>query len=62
MERRIQELEYGGLKAETVERLRALGQQFDAGNAAARKRPADSRPIAAIAALRRRGRPNGRST
>jgi hypothetical protein len=26
---RIQELAYGGLKPETVERLKALGKQFD---------------------------------
>ena len=29
---RIQELAYGGLKPETVERLRALGEQFDGGD------------------------------
>ena len=29
---RIQELAYGGLKPETVERLEALGEQLDGGN------------------------------
>ena len=28
---RIQELEYGGLKPETIERLEALGEQLDGG-------------------------------
>src|SRR5215204_2774170 len=43
---RIQELVYGGLKPETVERLRALGEQLDGGNAAIRKQRGDARPIA----------------
>jgi len=36
---RIQELAYGGLKPETVDRLVALGEQLDGGNRA------DSRPL-----------------
>src|SRR5215207_10866923 len=49
---RIQELAYGGLKPETIERLVALGRQLDGGNAAVRKRPADSRPIAGTQLIR----------
>jgi hypothetical protein len=49
---RIQELAYGGLRPETVERLVALGEQLDGGNAAVRKRPADSRPIAGTQLIR----------
>src|SRR3954468_17514048 len=41
---RIQELAYGGLKPETVERLNALGKQFDGGRGPVRKRAASDRP------------------
>ena len=49
---RIQELAYGGLKSETVERLRALGEQFDGGDIALRKFRADNRPIAGTQLIR----------
>ncbi|WPB83745.1 DUF2924 domain-containing protein [Sediminicoccus rosea] len=42
---RIQELAYGGLKPETVERLVALGEQLDGGNVVLRRIRADSRPL-----------------
>ena len=34
---RIQELAYGGLKPQTIERLKALGEQLDGGNIAVRR-------------------------
>ncbi len=43
---RIQELAYGGLKPETVDRLVALGEQLDGGNVMLRRIRADSRPLA----------------
>lgn len=48
---RIQELAYGGLKPDTVERLEALGQQFDSGKG---KRSArlHNRPIAGTRLIR----------
>src|SRR4051794_27847224 len=49
---RIQELAYGGLKPETIERLGALGEQLDGGNITVRKAPADSRPIAGTQLIR----------
>lgn len=49
---RIQELAYGGLKPETVERLIALGEQLDGGNIARRKVKADTRPIAGTQLIR----------
>src|SRR5215211_1134973 len=49
---RMQELAYGGLKAETMERLRALGEQFDGGNVRVRKLKADSRPITGTQLIR----------
>jgi hypothetical protein len=49
---RIQELAYGGLKPETVERLVALGEQLDGGNPAVRKAKANSRPIAGTQLIR----------
>jgi hypothetical protein len=49
---RIQELAYGGLKPETLERLRALGEQFDGGNISVRKRRANDRPIAGTRLIR----------
>ena len=42
---RIQELAYGGLKPETIERLEALGEQLDGGNVVLRRIRADSRPL-----------------
>jgi hypothetical protein len=49
---RVQELAYGGLKPETVERLRALGEQLDGGNIRVRKLKADTRPIAGTQLIR----------
>lgn len=49
---RIQELAYGGLKPETVERLEALAQQLDGGNPEVRRRRADDRPIAGTRLIR----------
>jgi hypothetical protein len=42
---RIQELAYGGLKPETVERLVALGERLDGGNIVLRRIRADIRPL-----------------
>ncbi len=49
---RIQELAYGGLKRETVERLEALGEQLDGGDPARRRIPANERPIAGTRLIR----------
>src|SRR6476620_353586 len=49
---RIQELAYGGLKPSTIERLEALGEQFDGGNPATRRLRADDRPIAGTQLIR----------
>ena len=49
---RIQELAYGGLKPETVERLEALGEQLDGGNIVLRRTRADDRPIAGTRLIR----------
>ena len=49
---RIQELAYGGLKPETVERLEALGEQLDGGSITTRRIRADLRPIAGTRLLR----------
>ncbi|MFC0386823.1 DUF2924 domain-containing protein [Muricoccus vinaceus] len=49
---RIQELAYGGLKAETRARLEALGEQLDGGNVVLRRIRADSRPLAGTRLLR----------
>jgi hypothetical protein len=49
---RIQELAYGGLKPETLERLKALGKQFDGGRISVRKRGANDRPIAGTRLIR----------
>ena len=49
---RIQELEYGELKPSIVERLEALGEELDGGNAAVRKRRTDDRPIAGTRLIR----------
>ena len=49
---RLQELAYGGLKPETVERLEALGEQLDGSGPAARRRAAADRPIAGTRLIR----------
>jgi len=50
---RIQELAYGGLRPETVERLEALAEQLDGGNQTKRRRRADAdRPIAGTQLIR----------
>ena len=49
---RIQELAYGGLKPETIERLKVLGEQLDGGNIAVRKKRADDRPISGTRLIR----------
>ena len=49
---RIQELAYGGLKPDTIERLEALGEQLDGGKASVRKGRADVRPIAGTRLIR----------
>ncbi len=49
---RIQELVYGGLKAETVKRLQALGEQLDGGNISTRRIRADLKPIAGTRLIR----------
>ena len=49
---RIQELEYGELKPAIIERLEALGEELDGGNAEVRKRRIDDRPIAGTRLIR----------
>jgi hypothetical protein len=49
---RIQELAYGGLKPETMERLEALGEQLDGGNPAVRRKKAESRPVSGTRLVR----------
>jgi len=49
---RIQELVYGGLKPETIERLEALGEQLDGGNVITRRIRGDDRPIAGTRLIR----------
>ena len=49
---RIQELAYGGLKPETVERLEALGEQLDGGNPIVRRTRTDMKPIAGTRLIR----------
>src|SRR3978361_553613 len=49
---RIQELAYGGLKPETLQRLRQVGEQLDGGNVSIRKRRASDRPIAGTRLIR----------
>ena len=49
---RIQELAYGGLKPETVERLKALGKQFEGGGKSVRRRAGSDRPIAGTRLIR----------
>lgn len=50
---RIQELAYGGLKTETVRRLRELAEELDGGKVDVRRRRADhDRPIAGTRLIR----------
>lgn len=49
---RIQELAYGGLKPETVKRLRELADDLDGGDPKRRRRPAKDRPIAGTRLIR----------
>ena len=49
---RIQELAYGGLKPETIERLEALAEDLDGGDPAKRRRLAKDRPIAGTRLIR----------
>ena len=49
---RIQELAYGGLKKETIERLEALGEQLDGGKIAKRRHAHGYRPIAGTRLIR----------
>ena len=50
---RIQELAYGGLKPETIERLEALGEQLDGGKIDVRRKRADwDRPITGTRLIR----------
>jgi hypothetical protein len=49
---RIQELAYGGLKPETVKRLRHLAEEFDGGDRKRRCQPTKDRPIAGTRLIR----------
>jgi hypothetical protein len=49
---RIQELAYGGLKPETIKRLKAIAQDRGGGDPARRRRPAKDRPIAGTRLIR----------
>ena len=49
---RIQELAYGGLRSETVQRLQALGEQLDGGKPQVRRMRQDDRPIAGTRLVR----------
>ena len=49
---RIQELAFGGLRRETVDRLVALGEQLDGGNVVLRRIRADGRPLPGTRLLR----------
>jgi Protein of unknown function (DUF2924) len=49
---RIQELAYGGLKPETIERLDAIAEDLDGGDPARRRRLAKDRPIAGTRLIR----------
>ena len=49
---RIQELAYGGLKAETLDRLQTLGEQLDGGNIVLRRIRGDDRPVAGTRLIR----------
>jgi hypothetical protein len=49
---RLQELAYGGLKPETIDRLKALAEQFDGGDVTKRRIKMDDRPIAGTRLVR----------
>jgi hypothetical protein len=49
---RIQELAYGGLKPETLQRLRTLAKDLDGGDPARRRQSANDRPIAGTRLIR----------
>src|SRR5450759_3932542 len=49
---RIQELAYGGLKRETIERLRAIAEDLDDGDPTRGRRLAKDRPIAGTRLIR----------
>lgn len=49
---RIQELAYGGLKPETLKRLRDLAEEFDGGDPKRRRQPAKDRPISGTRLIR----------
>ncbi|MBR0652118.1 DUF2924 domain-containing protein [Roseomonas terrae] len=49
---RIQELAYGGLKPETLARLEVLGEQFDGGKIAVRRKRGEDKPIAGTQLIR----------
>lgn len=49
---RIQELAYGGLKPETLERLRDLAEELDGGDRKRRRQPLRDRPIAGTRLIR----------
>lgn len=49
---RIQELAYGGLKPETLHRLRDLAEELDGGDPKRRSQPTKDRPIAGTRLIR----------
>jgi Protein of unknown function (DUF2924) len=49
---RIQELAYGGLKRETIQRLQAIAENLDSGDSTQRRRPAKDRPVAGTRLIR----------
>ena len=49
---RIQELAYGGLKPETLKRLRQLGDELDGGDTKRRRQRAKDRPISGTRLIR----------
>jgi hypothetical protein len=49
---RIQELAYGGLKPETLRRLKALGEELDGGDPVRRRQRPNERPIAGTRLIR----------
>lgn len=49
---RIQELAYGGLKPETIRKLKAIAEDLDGGNPARRRQSAKDRPIAGTRLIR----------
>jgi hypothetical protein len=49
---RIQELAYGGLKPETVERLKAIAEDLEGSDPSGRRRPAKDRPVAGTRLIR----------